>query len=170
MLAKVLHMGLQDSCHLGRGGKSHFFTKEKVLNSHALKNKGGPAWDIFHGCMKELAMTHVYVFFKVTSLTLGKSFIFYTHMFTLQTNELINPAKFIPIYIIELHRNTNVCIHQAKLFVFLVQQNHSPYTCMFLQALWLPNCIFHLFGFFGFLSLFIHMQVPCSLKPCIIGC
>jgi hypothetical protein len=50
------------------------------------------------------------------------------------------------------------------------KQNHSPYTCMFLQALWLVKCVFHLFGFFGFLSLFIHMQVPCSLKPCIIGC
>ncbi len=66
MLAKVLYMGLQDPCHLGRGEKSHFFTKDKVLNSHALENEGGPAWDIFHGCTKELPSIaiHMFMFFS----------------------------------------------------------------------------------------------------------
>jgi hypothetical protein len=46
-----------------RGENFQFFTKEKVLNSHALKNKGGPAWDIFHGCTKELVIDTCLCFF-----------------------------------------------------------------------------------------------------------
>jgi hypothetical protein len=154
MLAKVLYMGLQDPCHLGRGGKSHFFTKDKVLNSHALKNKGGPAWDIFHGCMKELpsiAIDTCLCYFHGHIINPRKILHFFTHMFSLQTNELINPEKFIPIYIIELHHNTNVCIHQAKLFIFLIQTKslsihmHVPSSSLVRQVcfpslwfLWVP--------------------------------
>jgi hypothetical protein len=52
MLAKVLTQDAGKSTLHGlarsmspwkRGEKSCFFTKEKVFNSHVLKNKGGPA-------------------------------------------------------------------------------------------------------------------------------
>jgi hypothetical protein len=90
MLAKVLYMGLQDPCHLGREGKN-----------------------------------------------------------------LINPAKFIPIYIIELHHNTSVLYSSSQAMCFphptkslsihmhvpsnsLVSQVHFPS----LWFLWLPLTLY----------------------------
>jgi hypothetical protein len=138
MLAKVLYMGLQDPCHLGREGKNLISLQRRRFSILMRWKIRGDQPGIFSMGVRRnflvLLLTHVYVFFIVTSLTLGKSFVFFTHMFTLQTIELINPAKFISIYIIELHHNTNVCIHQAKLFVFLILTK----------------------------SLFIHMHVPSS--------
>jgi hypothetical protein len=68
---------------------------------------------------------------------------------------LINSPKFIPIYIIELHHNTSVYIHQAKLFVFLIQTKslsihmHVPSRSLVRQVhfpslwfLWLPFTLY----------------------------
>ncbi len=117
-----------------------------------------------------LLLTLVYVIFMVTSLTLGKSFIFLlTCSHYKQMNLSTLKSSFLFISLSFTTTPMFVFIKPSSLFSSS-KQNHSPYTCMFLQALWLDKCVFHLFGFFGFLSLFIHMQVPCSLKPCIIGC
>jgi hypothetical protein len=53
---------------------------------------------------------------------------------------LLNPTKFIPIYIIKLHHNTNVYIHQAKLFCFphptksLSIHMHAPSSSLVCQV------------------------------------
>ncbi len=66
-------------------------------------------------------------------------------------NELINPGQFIPVYIIELCHEALMIFVNPSFFVFLIQQNHSPYICMFLQALCFPHPT---------KSLSIHMHVP----------
>jgi len=174
MLAKVLYMGLQDPYHLGREGKNLVSLQRRrfsILMGWKIREDqpGIFSMGVWRNFLV-LLLTHVYVFFIVTSLTLGKSFIFlltcshYKQMSlsTLQSSFLFISLSFTttPMF---------VFIKPSSLFSSS-KQNHSPYTCMFLQALWLVKCVFHLFDFFGFLSLFIHMQVPCSLKPCIIGC
>jgi hypothetical protein len=134
------------------GEKSHFFTKEKVLNSHALKNKVGPAWDIFHGCMK-----------KFPSIVID-TFLCFFH------SHIIDPRKILLIFVLTCshYKQMSLSIPHSSFLYILLNFTKTPVfvftkpsslfslsnkivlhtyacsfmffwldKCMFLQALWL---------------------------------
>jgi hypothetical protein len=99
-----------------------------------------------------LLLIHLYAFKKVCdSIDPRNMPQIFLHAHHNAHNELINPGQFIPVYIIELchealmifvnpsslfSSSNKITLHTyacfSKLFAFLTQQNHSPYTCMFL--------------------------------------
>ncbi len=117
-----------------RGENFQFFTKEKVLNSHALKNKGGPAWDIFHGCTKELVID--------TCLCL-----FHSH--------IINPRQILHFFYSHVHITNKWAYQPRKVHCYLYHWASPQHQCLYSssQALCFPRPT---------KSLSIHMHVPSS--------
>jgi hypothetical protein len=152
MLAKVLYMGLQDPCHLGREGKNLISLQRRRFSIlMRWKMRGDQPWIFSMGARRNflvLLLTHVYVFFIVTSLTLGKSFIFLLTCSHYKQMSLSIPHSSF-LFILLNFTTTPVFVFTKPSSLFSSSNKIVLHTyacsftffwldkCMFLQALWL---------------------------------
>jgi hypothetical protein len=89
---------------------SFFYKGEHVLNSHALKNKVGPAWDIFHGCMKEFPSIAI------------NTFLCFFHSY------VIDPRKILDFFILTCshYKQMSLSIPDSSVLFMLLSFTTAP--------------------------------------------
>jgi len=141
MLAKVLYMGLQDPCHLGREGKNLISLQRRRFSIlMCWKIRWGLAWDIFHGCTKELP-----------SIAIDTCLCFFH-------SHIINPRKILHFFYSHVHITNKWAYQPCKVHSYLYHWASPQHQCLYSssQGLCFPHpnkitfhthaCSFKLFG------------------------